>query len=367
MKQLFKKDSKGKIRVWNVWTDGELLKQSSGILDGKLIENQKECKGKNIGKKNETTPAVQASLEMQSKIMEKLDEGYFFTQKEAEETLVILPMLAKSYDDEYSKIEWTKQVFIQPKLDGMRCLAYKDSAGDVILKSRDGKMIENMDHIKKNLENLKQDVILDGELYCHGLSFQDNMKLIKKYRENETEQIQFHVYDVVSKKSFKDRFFESELNEYFVHFPLNPPVVKVNTKVITSHYEMKDMHLEFLELGYEGSIIRHGEMGYQIDSRSSYLLKYKDFQDIACEIIDIEPAEQRPEWGVPVLKYEVQKMSGVSRCIFRAGARLSHEERKEMLTNKQAYIGKTAEIRFFEWSDDGVPRFPVYCGLRLDK
>lgn len=367
MKQLFKKDSKGKIRVWNVWTEGGLLKQSAGLVDGKLVENEKQCKGKNIGKKNETNPTVQASLEMQSKIMEKLDEGYFFTQKEAEETTVILPMLAKSYEDESRKINWSNKVFIQPKLDGMRCLAYKDSAGDVVLKSRDGKMIENMDHIKKGLANLKQDTILDGELYCHGLTFQENMKLIKKYRENESEQIQYHVYDVISSKSFEERFFMTDLTEHFIGFPNNAPFVRVQTELVVDENAIKNKHIAFLELGYEGTIIRHGEMGYQMDSRSSYLLKNKDFQDIACTIIDIEPAEQRPEWGVPVLKYEVQKLSGVSRCIFRAGARLSHEERKELLTNKKYYIGKTAEIRFFEWSDDGVPRFPVYCGLRLDK
>lgn len=367
MKELFKKDSKGKIRVWKIWTDGALLKQAAGILDGKLVENEKECKGKNIGKKNETHPVIQASLEMQSKIMEKLDEGYFFTQREAEETLVILPMLAKSYEDEERKINWDRKVFIQPKLDGMRCLAYKNAAGDVVLKSRDGKMIENMDHIKRGLENLKQDVILDGELYCHGLSFQDNMKLIKKYRENESEQIQYHVYDVVSPKSFEERFFITDLTEHFVKYPVNAPFVKVQTELVVNGNAVKNKHIAFLELGYEGTIIRHGEMGYQIDSRSSYLLKNKDFQDITCTIIDVEPAEQRPEWGVPVLEYKVQKMSGISQCTFRAGARLSHEERKELLENKEYYIGKTAEIRFFEWTDDGVPRFPVYCGLRLDK
>ena len=29
--------------------------------------------------------------------------------------------------------------------------------------------------------------------------------------------------------------------------------------------------------------------------------------------------------------------------------------------------GKTAEIRFFEYTDDGLPRFPVCVGIRLDK
>ena len=46
---------------------------------------------------------------------------------------------------------------------------------------------------------------------------------------------------------------------------------------------------------------------------------------------------------------------------------MSHEERRELLVNKEDYIGKTAEIRYFEETDGGLPRFPVYVGIRLDK
>ena len=89
-------------------------------------------------------------------------------------------------------------------------------------------------------------------------------------------------------------------------------------------------------------------------------MKYKDFKDIAVKLIDVVPAEQRSEWGVPVLEMEDGRT-------FRAGARLSHDERKDLLSNKQSYIGKTAEIRYFEETDDGLPRFPVCVGFRLDK
>ena len=47
--------------------------------------------------------------------------------------------------------------------------------------------------------------------------------------------------------------------------------------------------------------------------------------------------------------------------------KFSHAEREEILKNKNRYIGQTGEIRFFEFTDDGVPRFPVCVGFRLDK
>ena len=89
--------------------------------------------------------------------------------------------------DEKDKIDWST-AYIQPKLDGMRCLAHIKANGQVTLVSRDGKVIQNMDHIIRELSTIKQDIILDGELYAHGLSFQENMKLIKKARL-ETELV----------------------------------------------------------------------------------------------------------------------------------------------------------------------------------
>lgn len=200
---IYKKDTKGNIRYLNIEADGDNIIQRSGILDTENeVEHVKKAKPKNIGKANATTAEQQAILEVESTITSKLQEGYFTSIKEAEEQIVILPMLAKSYKDEVKKIDWNN-CFIQPKFDGMRCLAHIKKDGSVTLISRDGRIIENMDHIVKELSNIKQDIILDGELYAHGLSFQENMKLIKKYREGETEVIEYHIYDIITSEPFK--------------------------------------------------------------------------------------------------------------------------------------------------------------------
>lgn len=354
MKTLYKKDSKGKIRIWKIHTKGAKLIQEAGLLEGKLTTNEKTCTGKNIGKSNETTPKDQAKLELESEYRSKLDEGYFETKDEAENNIVLLPMLAKTYEDHKDKIDWNN-CYIQPKLDGMRCLA-KISKGKVQLISREGKEIQNMDHIIKELSEIKQDVILDGELYAHGLSFQENMRLIKKYRKGETENIIFHIYDSISEESFWERS-KNVFNA--IHSVDYGNLWDVDTNKIYNEKELQKYHAQFIQEGYEGSIVRWGEKGYKLNSRSENLLKYKDFQDIALPILDIIPASQRPEWGVPQFELKGKK--------FEAGMRYSHKEREDFLKNKSKYIGKTAEIRFFEYSDDGIPRFPVMVGIRLDK
>jgi DNA ligase-1 len=347
MKQtIYKKDTKGKIRIISFEAkDGTIVRQT-GLLNGKLIENVTVCHPKNVGRKNATTAQEQAEAEIKSLMKAKLEEGYFETIEQASTIEFISPMLAKEYSKEKHKIEYP--CYVQPKLDGMRCLKNK-----TVLTSRENKVIDTLPHIQKELDSLR--TLLDGELYAHGKSFQENMSLIKKNTE-ESSLIKFHVYDLVMTNTcFRDRY---NLLKYYVedceHIELVP------TYRINSEEELKKYHAQFLAEGYEGTMIRHGDEGYKVNGRSSNLLKYKDFLDIACKIVGVRPSSRRPTQGNFICELPDGKQ-------FKTGMKYSNAEREEILTNKNTYIGLTAEIRFFEYTDDGIPRFPVCVGTRLDK
>lgn len=347
-KTLYKKDSKGKIRTLTISAYMGKVAQVSGLMDGKKVEHVSDSKPKNVGKANETTVAEQAVLEAKAKIKNKLDQGYFETLDDARNEEVVLPMLAKSFDKESHKIDWST-AYVQPKLDGMRCLKLGDK-----LMSRKGKEITTLPHIAAIEDNSKS--WLDGELYAHGLTFQENMSLIKKNRP-ESINVKYHVYDVVLEgTSFIDRF--NLLNgsvKDCEHIEL-VPTFKIESLAMLKHY-----HEKFISEGYEGSILRWGNDGYKINGRSSNLLKYKDFIDETYTVVDIEPSDKNPEQGVVICKCE---KTGET---FGTGMKFSHKERENILNNKSNYIGKTAEIRFFEYTDGGLPRFPVCVGFRLDK
>lgn len=347
---LYKKDSKGKIRSLNINTNEGVLNQISGLLEGKKTTSSKVCKPKNVGKVNETTKEVQAVQQGEALVIKKLKEGYFRTIEEAKESEVILPMLAKEYSKEQKKIDWSEPVYIQPKLDGMRALGVKENK----LISRTGRDIETLNHLFEDIEKLRAlgVNIPDGEVYQHGKTFQENMKLIKKYRKDETEQVKYYLYDCISNENFAVRYDRLLLAFHSMRFKTLELVPTYNIK---NERELKEYHKRFLSEGYEGSIIRHGEAPYKIDGRSSNLLKYKDFKDMSAIVIDVVPSEARPEQGVIVCKG------------FRANLKFSHKEREEILLNKEKYIGQTAEIRYFEETDEGLPRFPVCVGFRLDK
>lgn len=347
-KVCYKKDSKGKIRLTAMKVEEDVIIMASGLVDGKLVETVVKCKPKNVGKSNETTANQQAILEMESRFKAKLDEGYFESVQDALDQKVILPMLAKE-----AKLEdIVYPIITSPKLDGMRALHnYKDSKSSFI--SRKGKKIETVDHIKVNQYT---DYYFDGELYAHGKDFQTNMKMIKKYTPGQTEEIKFHIYDVHTpdkELTYTERYKIISALKGVENVEIVPYVEVYNEE------ELLQKHKEYLELGYEGSMLRINEVKYELNKRSNSLLKFKDFKDEVFEVVDVVPNEKSTSQGTIVCK--------LGESTFKCGMKMSHKDRELLLQNKDDVIGKYAEVRYFETSNTGVPRFPVCHGIREDK
>lgn len=357
---IYKKDSKGKLRTLEMFTDGADVVQISGLDTGKKVTARSTSKPKNIGRSNETTAEQQALLEVQSKLKKKLRKEYFETIKDAMTTVIYLPMLAEKYQKFVKKLNYgTEKIYGQAKLDGMRSL-FLFKGGSITIISRENVVLTTMEHIKPELmKHYVEGMILDGELYAHGLSFQENMKIIKKYRPGRTEHVKLHMYDVVNDMEYSDRrewianWFSDKTFDY---------VEQVPSHEINSQKDLDELHQQMIHDGYEGTIVRVGKGSYKLNGRSQDLLKYKDFIDEAFEIVDVVPSEKRPLQGKFVLK---TKVAGTAD--FDCGMKYSHADREEILRNKQDYIGQIAELRFFEYTDIGLPRFPVAVGTRIDK
>jgi hypothetical protein len=342
---LYKLDSKGKLRILTITAEDGYLVQESGLYDGKKVKHTKLCKPKNVGKTNETTEVTQAECEVEALGIKKIRGGYSETVYAARNRVTILPMLAKDFFKEAHKVVYP--CYGQPKLDGMRGLG-KES----VLKSRTNVVIETLKHIENDLADIHE--YIDGELYAHGLTFQENMKIIKKYRQGRTEAVKYHVYDMISDRPFIERY--AMLEELIKD---KPNIELVPTVTINNIEELEAYYGECMLLGYEGAILRWGDVGYKVNGRSEHLLKYKKFFDVALPIVDITPTDANPLHGTVWVEYKGQRT--------KTGAKLSHKDREDLLTNREEYIGKTAEIRYFEETDDGLIRFPVFYGFRLDK
>lgn len=317
--------------------------------------------GKNIGRANETTPLEQAEKEMQSRIKKQLDKGYVMTEEEAGAPAtngmgLLKPALAMVYA-KVKDIDW-RAAFAQRKMDGHRCL-YKDG----VLYSRGGKPI-NLPHILVAIEaNGMKNLHLDGELYCHGVSLQQIGSLVKNPRE-ESEQLEYHVYDVISDEPFAARYTqESRLVDV-------GPIKTVETIQVHSEEELRALDAQWVGEGYEGSILRWGLVGYQSDKRSKYLLKMKEYQDSEATVVGwrlgvpLIRAQGEDSEEFQVVVFELENNWGGKT--FEVTAPGNMHEVHAQAQHADDYLGKTLEFKYFTLSDDSVPLQPVALRWRED-
>ncbi len=81
---LFVTDTNGKLRVWKCWVIGDTVHREHGLVTGKKVTSTRVFEGKNIGKKNETTPEEQAWNEANKEWVAHIDKEYQPDKKDKE-------------------------------------------------------------------------------------------------------------------------------------------------------------------------------------------------------------------------------------------------------------------------------------------
>lgn len=298
------------------------------------------------------------------------------------------PMCAKGCNWDNKNIKKTLKglLFTQPKLDGIRCNIFIEN-GEVILQSRQGKVFKGhaMDDLKAEVQEMYNNniindkVLLDGELYVHGLGFNDVQSLVTNVKGayDANKQCKFNVYDMYDDENpempFKDR--RHKIKTY-----LGKTRSKEDSMISVVKYDILDnsnlndsdirdvlykMHDKYVEEGYEGLIIRTADGVYGVDKRPNDLLKLKAFKDEEYTIVAINEGIGK-NVGIPTLTLALKESDIVNpkNTTFNAVLNGKEEYRKMIWENRDNYIGQPCTVKFFEKSDDNVPRFPVVVGIR---
>ena len=273
------------------------------------------------------------------------------------------PMLA--YPVSAKPIDYSKPVFIQPKLDGVRCLIQCNN-GKITAYSRNNKEWKNIDHILFNLKpffHYNPNVVLDGELYNHDFKddFEKIISMVRKTKPTDearlesAENVQFHCYDIVNRKmkfSTRDQWLKGNLQT-------NHCISRLTTYRVESDATAKLAHKQNLKDGYEGSIVRL-DAPYQC-KRSHSLRKFKDFHDAEANIVGYE--EGKGKRAGTLGKFLMQDDEGIDfGC--PPGKGHNYKDLALMLKNIHQYIGQRATFTFFERTKANSYRHPQFKCIR---
>jgi DNA ligase-1 len=350
---LYKRSTNGKVVEHTIEIENNGFRTISGFTDGiKTTSEWTYCLGKNIGKKNETTPESQAMAEAQAMWTKRVELGSFENINNIDNEVYFSPMLAHKWEDRKDKVIYP--LFSQPKLDGIRCILKSDG-----MWSRNGKKIISAPHIyeaTKHIFEAYPDLILDGELYADKFAndFNAICSLVKKTKPTtddlkaSADSIQYWVYDVPSCDEVfsirRDELFNLILPDCCKTVPTHEAL---DEKTLMGFYEM------YMDAGYEGQMVRTNEK-YE-NKRSKSLLKHKSFVDEEYIILDVIEGIGNKTGMVGSFVFENKDGKR-----FNSSPKFNWEECTEMWNNRANLIGKQATVKYFNLTpgDSPVPRFP---------
>ena len=357
---LYKRDSKGKVRIWTMQVgfnnENEAgIRTISGLVDGQKVTSEWNLtEAKNVGRSNATTAKTQAEFEAEAEWKKNVEKDYFEDVNAIDSYVAFKPMLAH----DFTKTPVTSG-YTQPKLDGIRMVV--NTRG---LYSRSNKEIVAVPHIAVELEEFIANhptITLDGELYNHELkdNFQKITSLVRKTVNlgadelaESKELVQYHIYDMFDSANpnmtFMQRYNWIQKNVHLV----NKKAVGIHlvpVAICETSEEIDVMYGEYTQAGYEGQMIRQDAV-YE-NKRSKGLLKRKEFITEEYEVVQVH--EGQGNWAGYAKRLTLKMPDGTT---FSSGIRGSQAKLKELLENPNI---DWATCRYFELSNDGVPRFPV--------
>jgi hypothetical protein len=353
---LYSRDSKGKIRIWEMEQNNERYRTISGLEDGEKVTSEWSiATAKNTGKSNETSDIEQATAEIEYKYKKQLKSDYFEDIKDIDQIRFIQPMLAKGFLDRLDKIVYP--VIVDIKYNGGRIITQKSGQF-----SRKGEKYQSVPHLYESVEFLFKKhatLFLDGEGYNHDYRFKLNeiMKLLRKTvhitnddLRDSKNRIQYYVYDGYGWDNINKETKQFERRAALIKLLKDIPyIIPVKGKIAENEKDVWKIYEEYTSEGYEGAIVRLDEP-YQ-HKRSSALLKLKPENDSEGIIQDI--LEGEGNWSktgkVIVLKWKDK--------IFNATFKGTYEEAAQFLKDKNKWVNKEVTFLYNGLTGLGVPNF----------
>ena len=263
-------------------------------------------------------------------------------------------MLAHKIDDKGSSVVFPG--FVQPKLDGVRCLLTDDG-----FYSRSGKKILGVPELEKLTVDAFGNMALDGELYSNKMTFQEIVASVKRTKNiKEDLRIEYHVYDIASSGTYRCR----EHMLFTMYWNAVPKtvwerVVLVDTCKVKNWEDIEHYMMRFLSCGYEGLIYRVPAASYQFGKRSKYLLKYKKMKTEDATCIGFKNGTGKYADMLGAIQCRCEDGSGVW-----VGTGFDDRQRYTIWENSDKYLGQKLTIKYQEKTDGGVSRFPVFVCWR---
>ena len=269
--------------------------------------------------------------------------------------------LAQKFEEK--RIDGKPYVFVEPKLDGIRCFAVVENE-KALLFARSGKLITNFDSTIGDALLQLGNGCYDGELM--GEDFVSLMRQAYRKENVDTATTYLALFDYLSLEEWKSGQTSTSCEERYNH--LRNTVGQGNQyvnvierhQVEASYAPIKELHDRFVAQGFEGAMIKDPTAAYKF-GRGYEVMKLKDFHDVdlIIEGLDEGTGRHKGRLGAVVVNYQGTEV--------KVGSGFSDELREQVWNDPTGFIGRMIEVRYQEVTPDGSLRFPTFVCFRNDR
>jgi len=399
---MWHRGNNGVIYLWQVGFDGELLRLH-GPSTALTVTRRKVVP---MGGK---TLQEQALIEVRTKYRNKYHAGYL--PLESSTPPMLKGMKGVPYQENKVK-KWP--LLASPKLNGVRMMVRNLGSGELQCLSYLNRSYNHLVHLHASmiglLSYLPPQSVLDGELYCHSMSFHQITSAVKTTTKNHphVHEIQYHIFDLVTPENQPSEVRYQILQQAFHLYSLdmrrewhikrkNPSLAEGTTsstaecatvneedidlshflpqglvlvpqQLVFNHQQVMILKAFYVSHGYEGLVLRTMANGSSQSSkeykaslyrhgRTVNLYKVKDFIDEEGEVVDVIESMGNEE-GTAGLRVK-DKRNNIFTV--RWG---SQQEREAWLQQPSLVVGRSFTFKYTELSQYGVPQQPTGVGFR---
>lgn len=276
----------------------------------------------------------------------------------------LIPVFEVQLCNKYQEIKKPNfPYYISPKLDGHRCIIIHRPNIETCAFTRQGKPIYNINHILNEIKNnINEELVLDGELM--GKDWNETSSISRTIDSRiDSTNLKYNIFDILSILEWNNRIGITSLDSR-IKLLNNLKVEKylniVEHRLVNSEKDIEDYFARYIDLGYEGAVIKETYSYYEF-SRSNIWLKIKKFKEKDLEIVGYFEGKGEIEG---MLGGFIVDNNGIE---VKVGSGFSQAERINFWNKKEELIGTTVEIKYFTETKDGSLQFPVFLRLRPDK
>lgn len=261
---------------------------------------------------------------------------------------------------------------LEPKYDGIRLLIHRAADGVKLYARSGNSKTGKLPAIEAELAALPVDTWLDGEAVAFNADGTQDwggaQSCLGSTAGNGSEKIRLVIFDLLAHGGLDARSLPLRNRRELLDAVIasgNFTRVEASTTLPAT----EESHEALLELGFEGSMVKHLDAAYQSGRRSPSSLKLKSTDTVDAVITGFKPGAPdswiAAEGLIGAIEFEHYAEDGTAipgRC-----SGMTVAKRREISADRDALINTVIEVSYMTRMPSGTLRHPQYKRLRTDK